>query len=81
MHEFKHPKYYAALRAERRKLQASSLKLDHSHWGLPRIVKASSLKRQASEASSCKLQAQNNKPEASSRKLQAPRSVNHDTFE
>ena len=25
--EFKHPKYYAALRAERRKLQAPSLKL------------------------------------------------------
>ena len=24
--EFKHPKYYAALRAERRKLQAASLK-------------------------------------------------------
>jgi len=33
--------------------------------------KAPSLKRQASEASSCKPQAQNNKLQASSRKLQA----------
>ena len=59
--EFKHPKYYAALRAERRKLQAASLKLDHSHWGLPRVVKASSDKPQAPSS----------KRQASSRKRQA----------
>ena len=29
------------------KLQAASLKLDHSHWGLPRVVKAPSSKLQA----------------------------------
>ena len=63
MHEFKHPKYYAEMRAERRKFQAASLK------------------RQASEASSCKPQAPNDKLQASSPKLQAPRSVNHGTFE
>ena len=68
--EFKHPKYYAEMRAERRKLQAASLKLDHSHWGLPR-VKATSLKLQASEASSSKPQALKRKLQASSRKLQA----------
>ena len=51
--EFKHPRYYAALRAEERKLPAASLK------------------RQASEASSCKPQAPNNKLQAPSRKLQA----------
>jgi len=44
------------------KLQAASLKLDHSNWGLPRIVKASSLKHQASQASSSKLQAPSGKP-------------------
>jgi len=43
------------------KRQAASLKLDHSHWGLPR-VQASSLKHQASQASSSKLQAPSGKP-------------------
>ena len=66
-----HPKYYAALRAEKRKLQASSLKLDHSHWGLPR-VKAPSLKPQAIQAPSGKPQAPSRKLQASSRKRQAP---------
>ena len=51
------------------KPQAPSVKLDHSHWGLPRVVKASS----------SKLQAQSGKLQASSRKLQAPLSVNHGT--
>ena len=37
-----------SLREPSRKRQASSNKLDHSHWGLPRVVKASSSKRQAS---------------------------------
>jgi len=46
----------------RPKLQAASLKLDHSHWGLPRVVKAPSNK----------LQAQSDKLQASSRKRQAP---------
>ena len=87
-----HPKYYAALRAEKRKPQAASLKqaiqetvpwnevveaeassskLDHSHWGLPR-VKAPSLKLQANQTPSCKPQAPSSKHQASSRKLQAP---------
>ena len=52
--EFKHPKYYAALRAERRKLQAASF--------TPQAVEASSSKPQALkrklQASSRKLQAQ-----------------------
>ena len=39
MHEFKHPKYYAEMRAEKRKLQASSLKRQ--------ALKASSSKLQA----------------------------------
>jgi len=69
--EFKHPKYYAALRAEKRKLQAASLKLDHSHWGLPR-VQAPSLKHQANQAPSDKPQAPSSKRQASSRKRQAP---------
>ena len=42
MHEFKHPKYYAEMRAEKRKLQATSFK--------PRVT---SFKLQAG---SCKLQ-------------------------
>jgi hypothetical protein len=50
--------------------QATSVKLDHSHWGLPR-VKAPSLKPQASQAPSNKLQAQSDKLQASSRKRQA----------
>ena len=44
--EFKHPKYYAALRAERRKLQAASskpqapsAKLNEELEGLQRYVK------------------------------------------
>ena len=49
-----HPKYYAALRAEKRKLQAASLK--------PQAPEASSSKLQAQsdkpQASSRKLQAQ-----------------------
>ena len=71
--EIKHPKYYAALRAEKRKLQAPSLKQVINET-VPQcdIEEAPSLKRQASEASSCKPQAPNNKRQASSRKLQAP---------
>ena len=51
--EFKHPKYYAALRAERRKLQAPSLKhqANQAPSGKPQApggkLQASSLKRQA----------------------------------
>ena len=63
--EFKHPKYYAALRAEYRKLQASSSK--------PQAPSDSSSKRQAS---SSKRQASSSKQQASlklgpSSKLQA----------
>ena len=70
--EFKHPKYYAALRAERRKLQAASLKQaiqETVPWN--DIAEASSLKHQALKAPSNKLQAQSDKLQASSRKLQA----------
>ena len=35
--EFKHPKYYAALRAERRKLQAASLKPQAASFKLRRF--------------------------------------------
>tara|TARA_R110000765_G_scaffold203637_1_gene308736 strand:+ start:282 stop:500 length:219 start_codon:yes stop_codon:yes gene_type:complete len=70
--EFKHPKYYAALRAEKRKLQAPSLKQVINET-VPQcdIEEAASLKLQARKASSNKPQAQNNKLQASSRKLQA----------
>tara|TARA_R110000764_G_scaffold217890_1_gene305154 strand:+ start:288 stop:506 length:219 start_codon:yes stop_codon:yes gene_type:complete len=70
--EFKHPKYYAALRAEKRKLQAPSLKQVINET-VPQcdIEEAVSLKLQARKASSNKPQAQNNKLQASSRKLQA----------
>ena len=54
--EFKHPKYYAALRAERRKLQAPSLKPQASSR---RKLQATSVKPQAAsfklQAASCKL--------------------------
>ena len=75
--EFKSPKYYAALRAERRKLQAPSraprgpngeLPVDYRSYKL----QAPSVKHQASEASSGKPQAPSSKRQASSRKLQAP---------
>ena len=61
--EFKHPKYYAALRAEKRKLQAASLKQVIQET-VPQcdIEEAASLKRQASQASSSKLQAPKRKP-------------------
>jgi len=55
MYEFKHPKHYAEMRAERRKLQAASLKLSNQPSGAP----------------SSKLQAPSSKLQASSRKLQA----------
>ena len=59
---YHHPKYYAKQRAEKRKLQAASLK---------QAEEAASLKLQASEASSSKLQAQTSKRQALSRKRQA----------
>ena len=45
--EFKHPNYYKKLRAQARK-QATSLKLDHSHWGLPRIISSQASGRKPS---------------------------------
>jgi len=57
--EIKHPKYYAALRAERRKLQATSAKLKPE----PSSGSSDNLE---------KLQAPSGKHQASSRKLQAP---------
>tara|TARA_R100001082_G_scaffold30385_2_gene15268 strand:+ start:403 stop:603 length:201 start_codon:yes stop_codon:yes gene_type:complete len=65
--EFKHPKYYAALRAERRKHQASSLKRQATlNQNLVQVLKlqAASLKPQAT---SVKL-----RPQATSHKLRDP---------
>ena len=81
--EFKHPKYYAALRAERRKLQATSLKQaiqETVPWN--EVVEASSSKPQAPsesnvklQASSPKQQASSSKPEASSSMIREPRNI------
>ena len=69
-YEFKHPKHYAALRAELRKLQASSSKqLASSSKPKPepvQVQEATSVKPQ--QTSSDKLQATNNKQEVSSPK-------------
>ena len=64
---YHHPKYYAALRAERRKLQAASLK-QAIQGTVPQcdIEEATS-----SQASSSKPQAQTSKLQALSRKRQA----------
>ena len=71
--EFKHPKYYAELRAERRKLQAASLKQAIQET-VPQcdIEEASSTKR-------IKLQATSLKPQAASVKLQATSDKLHDS--
>ena len=68
-----HPKYYAALRAEKRKLQAPSLKQVINET-VPQcdIEEAASLKPQANQTLSCKPQAPSSKLQAPSRKLQAP---------
>ena len=63
-----HPKYYAALRAEKRKLQAASLKQaiqETVPWN--EVLEATS-----SQAPSGKPQAPRSKLQASSRKRQAP---------
>ena len=62
--EFKHPRYYAALRAQLRKYQAAE------------DIRAASDKQQATEiqASSDKHQAPSCKPQASSREQQAAQS-------
>ena len=72
--EFKHPKHYAEMRAERRKLQAASPKDGHKNFFWPTVPtrRDASLKHQASEASSSKPQAPSSKLQASSRKRQAP---------
>jgi len=70
---YHHPKYYAALRAEKRKLQASSLKQAIQET-VPQcdIEEASSFKPQAKKAPSSKPQAPSGKLQAPSRKRQAP---------
>jgi len=73
--EFKHPNYYKKLRMQYGPHKAISDSKENSEAASVRPgsrPQAPSLKRQASEASSCKPQAQNNKLQASSRKLQAP---------
>ena len=66
--EFKHPKYYAALRAEKRKLQAASLK-----QAIQETVPQCDIEEAtSSQASSYKPQALKSKLQAPSRKRQAP---------
>ena len=70
---FHHPKYYAALRAERRKLQASSLKpyqINYDDFCKGDEEEASSSKQQAS---SPKRQASSSKPKATSSMIREPR--------
>jgi len=62
MHTFKHPKYYAEMRAERRKLQASSPKLQADESSK---LQASSPKQQASSL----------KPEVTSSLIREPRNI------
>ena len=75
--EFKHPKYYAALRAERRKHQVTSHKLpgprpiSNANKGLIHRRQASSVKPQATVDTNNKRQAPSGKHQASSRKRQA----------
>ena len=74
--EFKHPKYYAELRAERRKQQAASLKRAINEtvpWNEIVEAQAASVKPQAEDTSdtSSKPQAPSSKHQASSRKQQA----------
>jgi len=76
---YHHPKYYAALRAEKRKLQAASLKQaiqETVPWNEIVEAQASSSKPQATkiQASSGKHQAPSCKPQASSREQQAAQS-------
>ena len=81
--EFKHPKYYAALRAERRKLQAASLKqaiqetvphndIEEASSSKPQAPSEESSKRQAP---SPKQQASSFKPEATSSMIREPRNI------
>ena len=82
--EFKHPKYYKEMRAERKKLQASSFKHGgrrerptvineiHDEWAEDNGYKASSSKQQAS---SPKRQASSSKPQATSSKIREPRNI------
>ena len=82
--EFKHPKYYKEMRAERKKLQASSFKHGgrrerptvineiHDEWALNNGYKASSSKQQAS---SPRQQASSFKPEATSSMIREPRNI------
>ena len=79
--EFKHPKYYAEQRAERRKLQAASLKQAIQET-VPQcdIEEASSFKPQAEEssklqASSAKHKASSSKPQAASSMIREPRNI------
>ena len=81
---FHHPKYYAALRAERKKLQASSFKHGgrrkrptiineiHDAWAQDHGYKVSSSKQQAS---SPKQEASSVKPQAASSKIREPENI------
>jgi len=85
MFEFKHPKHYAELRAERRKLQATS----DSTGGVPgnADITVTSVKLQAAsdklqadssskrQASSPKQQASSDKPQATSSMIREPRNI------
>ena len=81
---YHHPKYYKEMRAERKKLQASSFKHGgrrerptvineiHDEWATDHGYKASSSKQQAS---SPKHKASSSKPEATSSMIREPRNI------
>ena len=81
---YHHPKYYKEMRAERKKLQASSFKHGgrrerptvineiHDAWAQDNGYKASSSKQQAS---SPKHKASSSKPQATSSMIREPRNI------
>ncbi len=71
-----HPKYYKELRKRNKSDQViSANKLDGD---MKVRAPGPGLKLQATQATSCKLQAPSNKRQAASHKLQAPRFENHE---
>jgi len=69
---YHHPKYYAALRAERRKLQASSPKPQADESSK---LQASSPKQQASSSEGSSEDLRSFKPQASSSMIREPRNI------
>ena len=74
MFEFKHPKYYAEMRAERRKLQAASSKPQAPSDSSSK-QQASSPKQQASSSEGSSEDLRSSKPQASSSMIREPRNI------